>query len=517
MKITSLRILVLPILFFLVLSLFSNTGFAQRDPNLISSRHYVGFEVGANYSWLGGAQNFYFPYAYPFSDDPLNPETGKLYLTNPGSGFGFLLGATLDLSLSDFFGIAAKVDFHQHSTNVSETETFSCPDLAGNPGSANLLSTFHTSTSYIGLDLLLRLQFVPNSWYGLLGVNFSSLLNDRVSGHETILSSTNDCQFLFLPSNDTTGVREIDIPDQKSNNYFSSSQLAFKLGAGTFIELGTSHWVLVPELQLAVPLSEFIADAYRNAYAVSTPPATAPKQWYVQLTLGLKFPFGAMSKADMEKEYVSDNPAATSEEGYAHLKGKVTDRKTGKPVKAGVTVTDLNSNEVVSTTKTDNDGEYDVRVKAPGRYSVTADADGYLFGSALYEVDGDGRILKGNHNIQLDEASGRTRLLIFFDFNKSDLQRSSYPELERVVHLMKANPTMEVEIAGYTDSKGTDAYNLDLSKKRADAVKEYLLRNGIASNRITAKGYGKDNPISTNDTEEGRADNRRVEFVVLHK
>jgi outer membrane protein OmpA-like peptidoglycan-associated protein len=272
-------------------------------------------------------------------------------------------------------------------------------------------------------------------------------------------------------------------------------------------------------VNLGIPLSAFFNSQTETDYSNLAVPVTTPKLWYVSVSIALKFPFGAMSKAEMaETPVVITKPVEkTTPSGYTDLTGKVTDEKTGDPVRARLTVTDLDDNEVVNTTKTDNDGTYSVRVKAPGRYSVTADADGYLFGSTYYQIDDQGRILRGNHDIKLSPANGKVRLLIFFDVNKDELQRSSYPELDRVVHLMQANPGMEVEIAGYTDSQGSDSYNLDLSKRRSNSVKAYLLTKAIAGTRITAKGYGKDNPISTNDTEDGRADNRRVEFVVIHR
>jgi OmpA-OmpF porin, OOP family len=196
------------------------------------------------------------------------------------------------------------------------------------------------------------------------------------------------------------------------------------------------------------------------------------------------------------------------------LSGRVVDN-SGNPIDdAQVTVVDLNNNQVVATDETNN-GMYNVKVNTPGRYSVTADAPGYLFGSALFEVDKDGRILKSTGDIKLSpSADGRVRLLVFFDFDKATLQSASYPELNRAVALMKSNPNMQVEIAGFTDAQGTDAYNKDLSQRRANSVREYLVRQGIEANRLTAMGYGEANPVASNDTEDGRAENRRVEFVV---
>src|SRR5207237_2143012 len=123
-----------------------------------------------------------------------------------------------------------------------------------------------------------------------------------------------------------------------------------------------------------------------------------------------------------------------------------------------------------------------------------------------------------HNNIKLNETSnGRTRLLVFFDFNSAELKPSSYPELDRAVKLLKAVPKMQVEIAGYTDSVGTTDFNKSLSERRASAVRDYLLHSGITKSRVRIRGYGEDAPIADNSTDEGRAENRRVEFVVLSK
>ncbi len=106
---------------------------------------------------------------------------------------------------------------------------------------------------------------------------------------------------------------------------------------------------------------------------------------------------------------------------------------------------------------------------------------------------------------------------IFFDFDKSDLLAASYPELNKLVSLLKKYPGMKVEIAGHTDYMGSIEYNMKLSSDRANAVVKYLISQGIETERLTWKGYGKARPIADNTTEEGRRINRRVEFTVLSK
>lgn len=104
---------------------------------------------------------------------------------------------------------------------------------------------------------------------------------------------------------------------------------------------------------------------------------------------------------------------------------------------------------------------------------------------------------------------------VYFDFNKATLLADSYDELDRVVKFLTDNAKVEIEISGHTDNIGADKYNMELSQKRADATKAYIVSKGIASNRIVTKGYGKDKPLTSNATDAGREQNRRVEFTIL--
>jgi len=104
---------------------------------------------------------------------------------------------------------------------------------------------------------------------------------------------------------------------------------------------------------------------------------------------------------------------------------------------------------------------------------------------------------------------------IFFDTDKFDLKPESETEIKLLEDIMKANPTMVIEVRGHTDNQGNAAYNLDLSKNRAMALVQSLVNRGIAVNRFVAKGFGVTKPIATNDTEEGRALNRRIEMVIV--
>jgi len=102
-----------------------------------------------------------------------------------------------------------------------------------------------------------------------------------------------------------------------------------------------------------------------------------------------------------------------------------------------------------------------------------------------------------------------------FAFDKSDLLPESYTVLDKAVKLLNDNPNVNVEIEGYTDYIGTAEYNQQLSEERAQTVKNYLASQGIAPDRLSTVGYGKGNPIANNETEEGRAMNRRIVFRII--
>ncbi len=104
-----------------------------------------------------------------------------------------------------------------------------------------------------------------------------------------------------------------------------------------------------------------------------------------------------------------------------------------------------------------------------------------------------------------------------FDFDKSNIRADAQPILEEACKALKAEPSIDVSCDGYTDSIGSEQYNLGLSKRRANAVRDWLIKCGIPASRLTARGFGETNPVASNETAEGRAQNRRTELVVTNQ
>ncbi len=200
------------------------------------------------------------------------------------------------------------------------------------------------------------------------------------------------------------------------------------------------------------------------------------------------------------------------------VKGKVYDKKTGKGLPSSVELGDLASKLIVSKLQTDETGNYLTTLPMGKDYAFNVNRKGYLFFSenfmlahsavdSIYQMDIPLQPLEANASVILKN--------IFFDVNRFDIKPSSQIELEDVVKLLKENPTVSIQINGYTDNVGKPADNLLLSQNRAKSVVNYLKSRSVDPRRLFFKGYGDTEPISQNTTEEGRAKNRRTELKVL--
>jgi outer membrane protein OmpA-like peptidoglycan-associated protein len=217
------------------------------------------------------------------------------------------------------------------------------------------------------------------------------------------------------------------------------------------------------------------------------------------------------------KDEVNNGPELTV------FKGVVSDGESGVPIGATIEVTDNEKNEVIATYNSNSEtGKYLISLPAGKNYGINVNAEGYLFSSQSFDLTDStsAEYREIEKDITLDKIKVGSKVVlknIFFDFNEATLRSESKAELNRLKRIMNDNPTMEIEIGGHTDSKGSDAYNANLSKNRAGSVVEYLVQQGIDRSRMSFKGYGESQAIATNATEEGRQENRRVEFKILQK
>ena len=200
------------------------------------------------------------------------------------------------------------------------------------------------------------------------------------------------------------------------------------------------------------------------------------------------------------------------------VKGKVFDKKTTRGLPSAVELTDLATQEVLSKVQTDETGSYLITLPVGKDYAFNVNRKGYLFFSENFSLSN--HVSDSTYNIDIPlqplEANATVILKnIFFEVNKYDLQPSSTSELDKVVMLLKENPTLKIQINGHTYNVGKPADNLKLSNDRAQSVVKYLVTRGIDIKRLSYRGFGATQPIATNQSEEGKAQNRRTELIVL--
>ncbi len=203
-----------------------------------------------------------------------------------------------------------------------------------------------------------------------------------------------------------------------------------------------------------------------------------------------------------------------------YVSGKVYDAVTKEPLATEIELYDLaTSKRVALLNSNEGDGTFLVCLPSKKDYALSIEKTGYLFYSenfSLKNVTGD---LKNYHlDVPLEPIKIGNKVVlknIFFETDSYGLKDESKAELKKLIDFMNINTKIKIEISGHTDNVGTAAHNNVLSENRAKSVYDYLVANGIDKTRMTYKGYGFDKPIATNDTEEGRALNRRTEFKVM--
>jgi outer membrane protein OmpA-like peptidoglycan-associated protein len=215
-------------------------------------------------------------------------------------------------------------------------------------------------------------------------------------------------------------------------------------------------------------------------------------------------------------------PQAAKPAQVATVMGLVTD-ENGKPLSASIKWEDLETGADVGELSSDpKEGDYFITLPLHKNYGYHAEKVGYFPVSRHIDLRNqdtathlsENIVLMSVKSMQQNEVSVNLNN-IFFDRNEANLRSESYPELQRLIDILKQAPGTRVEIAAYTDNTGSHQHNLELSKQRAEAVVAYLVSKGSDTTTLIPMGYSEAKPIATNETEEGRAMNRRVEFKFL--
>ncbi|MBP9924588.1 MAG: OmpA family protein [Cyclobacteriaceae bacterium] len=195
------------------------------------------------------------------------------------------------------------------------------------------------------------------------------------------------------------------------------------------------------------------------------------------------------------------------------ITGRVTNSKTGEAVVAKI----MFRADSLYTTTSSRDGSYTLIVPSTKIYSIEVNAKAFVNISERLDIHTfEMNTLEMNFKLQPVEVGAVVNLKnVLFELGKTNLLEESFNELNVVVDFLKSNPSVIIELEGHTDNRGDEKKNLELSQQRVDKIKSYLVSKGISQRRIKGKGYGGTRPIATNDSEEARKLNRRVEFRIL--
>lgn len=250
---------------------------------------------------------------------------------------------------------------------------------------------------------------------------------------------------------------------------------------------------------------------------VNMGPSINTEKWDAYFTLDAKAEYAYMSiDGDIVKILLNEK---LKPQPVVLIKGKVFDKLTKQPLQAKVYYENLKNGKNEGFAISDpTTGSYQIALPYGTNYGFNALSNSYLPISDNIDLTQFSAYKEITRDLYLvPELVGQVVRInnVFFEFGKSNLQTESFPELNRLAIYLKQKPNIKIEMGGHTDNIGKDEANFKLSADRAKSVQLYLVNKGVSENRISYKGYGKTLPIASNDTDEGRALNRRVEFTII--
>jgi outer membrane protein OmpA-like peptidoglycan-associated protein/Tfp pilus assembly protein PilF/Tol biopolymer transport system component len=310
-----------------------------------------------------------------------------------------------------------------------------------------------------------------------------------------------------LPSNINTEEPEGSVlihPDNRTL-YFSSNGHPGMGGSDIFVSKKNENGEWGPAINLGYPI---------NTYSDENSLLVGPDGEIGYFASDREGGFGGL---DIYGFYLHEDIQA---DPVSFFKGIVYDSITKELLQANVELISADKGNLLTNTFSDPyDGSFFMTLTPQYNYVINISKPGYLFYSdGVFIKEQYDRLKPYVKNIPLLPLQvGNSVVLknIFFELDKSTLMTESEAELRKLQQFLNNNPNVKIEIGGHTDNQGTFEYNQKLSEERAKSVFEYLIDNGISSERLAYKGYSFDKPIADNETEEGRAQNRRTEFKIL--
>jgi len=323
--------------------------------------------------------------------------------------------------------------------------------------------------------------------------NLGSIINTSLQEVAPALSA--DQKLLYFSSNGRRGYGSFDVYfSERLDESWQNWSIPANMGSRVNSDGRELFYKTFPDRNLALYTSTQNSDGYGDI------------KFYLD-SLQLNIPDTVVKLVEIKRE------TTMGKIGFTKMKGNVTSSKTGQAIAAKL---DFKADSVYSA-NSNNKGAYTLLIPSTKIYTIVVEAPGYI--GVLEKLD--------IHTFEMDQVELNFKLQpieigttvnlrnVLFQVGTVNLLSDSYDELDVVVDLLKANPKVEIELAGHTDNRGDAKMNLKLSKSRVDKVKSYLVSKGISGRRIKGKGYGGQKPIASSDSEESRKLNRRVEFTIV--
>lgn len=367
-------------------------------------------------------------------------------------------------------------------------------------------------------------------------VVIDSFYNDNIYG-EYIISNSGRYLIMTLERNDSEGLKDmyvsfikndgswtapkhlgnlVNTPESETSPFLSADERTLYFSSKGRSGYGSNDMFVTQRLD----------DSWTNwnepqnlGEAINTPgwdayfsmPANGEYAYYVSYT-------NSLGGADIFRQKL---PNVVKPSPIALVSGKVLHSKTNLPMRAKITYKNITNGKILGEGYSDSlTGKFEIALPSGFKYSIQAEKNEFYAVNETFDFTKLNLYKEITKNIYMVPIEvGETARLnnLFFDFNKSVLKTESYVELDQLALLMKNKPTLEILISGHTDDVGEAQFNLDLSLKRAQAVRNYLVSKGISITRMSCKGLGESKPIAVGTSEESRQLNRRVEFLILKK
>ena len=433
-----------------------------------------------------------------------------------GTGSGFQLQGLVEIPFSQEMFLATRIGYTQRTGTLQRDESTTL-FVNNKPTVGVFRHIMELNNPQILIDIIPHYTLFDklSLFAGLsAGIQLNPIFNQRETIAVPVLGST------FADSNGNN-------TNQRIRNQFSGAlpdanqiQLAIMTGMCYTLPLNTSATLLArPEVSMRIPITSFASTVSWNA---------------TSLQVGVSILFRQMKELEIppikEKEpipIITENVVTQNVEVKTEplddkfiLTGRIL-QNDGSPLKTTVIVEDLITGDSIESSESNSQtGIYTLSLDFGRNYSYSFIADGFYPSSKSIDLRSNPgyKYLKKKDVVlkSINELleSGDHVLInnIYFESDKSELKNASFLELNKLIQVLDKYPNVHVNLEAHTDNNGDDLYNDDLSMRRAKSVQEYLESYSVASKRITAKGFGERKPIAPNDTEEGRASNRRVQF-----